>query len=230
MMASQTITVDTRGLEARFRRLKNTEIPSAMRNTINDLMQDTVKRERKEIERVFDRPTPYIAKSPAVKTKATKTRFMGELWLRGENNVLKPHIPGYKPRRDLKAIENLLRGLGQLSSTQYLVPSRTMRLDRFGNVSPRTVRTMLGDLGGRGPGRQFIWGTVNGKRGPVGGVWYAAKWRGRRPGALALLAVNAEPLYPKVFDFFGVGVRHARQRLPYFARRTIDALIARRNG
>lgn len=228
-MAKQSITIDTRGLEAKFKRLMKKEIPSAIRNTINDTMADVVRRERKEINRVFDKPTPYIAKSPAIKSKATKTMPVGEVWLRGEKNVLKPHIPGYKPNRSLKGVEKLLRGNGQLAANQYLVPSRTMRLNRYGNVSNQTLKKMVVDLSGRGKRRGFIWGSVKGKRGPVAGVWYSARWRMHQPGALALLAVNVEPKYQKTFDFFGVGSRHARERIPYYAQKAIEQAIARRS-
>ena len=223
-----SVTIDMSGLDAKFARLRSNEIPSAMRNTINDLMQDVVKRERQEIKTVFDRPTPYIANSPAIKTKATKTSWQGEVWLRGEKNVLKPHIPGYEPRRDLKGIEDLLRGMGQLGNNQYLMPSRTMRLDSFGNVSRRTVAIMMQSLKGKGKGA-YIWGVVQGKRGPVAGVWITAAWKARRPGALALVAVDATPTYGKVFDFYGVAKQWSKQRIDYHARRAIETQIARRN-
>jgi hypothetical protein len=228
-MSGSNITIDMRGLDARIKRLKQTEIPSAMRNTINDLMRDVVKREQERIQAIFDKPTPYIVKSPAIKTKATKTSFMGEVWLRGEKNVLKPHIPGYSPRRDLKGIEALLRKRGQLGNWQYLIPSSSMKLDRFGNVSLATLKKMGADLSGKGKANTFVWGNVNGLKGVVSSVWYAAAWRARKPGALALLAVNAEPAYSKVYDFYGIAKSWAKQRGAYHARRAIEQQIAKRN-
>jgi hypothetical protein len=221
-----TATVSTRELEHRLATLRRNEIPTALRNAINDTARDVARAESEEIGRVFDRPTPYVQRAPALTRRATKQHLQAKVTLRQGASVLKPHIPGYPKRRDLKAVEDMARARGYLGPGDWLVPSRTMRLDRYGNVSRATSRAIASDLSGRGA--RYVWGEVRSRRGgTVAGVWIASRWRAHQPGALALLAVRA-PIYRARLDWIGVGRRAAARVIPGHAEAAIEHAIRRR--
>ena len=218
--------VDTRELERRLRSLRLNEIPTAMRNTLNDLAKDVARREQREIRRVFDRPTPLVAKSPRVTKRASKTDQVAEVSLTASNpraravlpRILAPAIPGYPSDRDQKAFEVALQRAGLLGRNQFLLPSNTIRRDQYGNVGRGLLRSMLTDVtsdAGRG---RYIWATVHGRSGDVTGIWLASRWRAGKPGALMMLVVDAPPTYNKRFRFHDVARDWARQRLPRHAR------------
>ena len=223
-----SVHIDTRALERRLATLRREEIPTAARNAINDLMRDVVRAEREEISRAFDRPTPYVRNAPAIKQRATKARLEGVIHLRQGADVLKAHIAGYPRRRDLKAVEDVARARGFLGPADWLVPSNTMRLDRYGNVSRATATAITRDLAGQGA--RYVWGEVQTRRGgTVAGVWIASRWRSRQPGALALVAVRA-PTYSVRFDGRGVALRTSAARARHHAEQAVAHAIRRRQA
>jgi hypothetical protein len=203
-----------------LRLLKNKELPTAYRNAINDTARDVIKRLERETKSIFDRPTPKVQRPFFLKEKATKEKLQATVAIKdvfGKDgqaivNTLTPHIPGFDSRRRAKGMERQLRRKGLLGLNQFLVPSRSMKLDRFGNVSGSVASKMLSDInayvaagGSRATSAskvRFIWGTVKPKgRSPVTGIWMQSRWRSRRQNALMMLAVDARPIYAKRFRF-----------------------------
>ncbi len=233
-----TAKVDTRGLNRMLSTLEAKDIPKAARNTLKDLMRDTVARERREIERVFDRPTALVKNGVRITKTPTTKDLTGAIGIKHNNpradaalnKALKPHIPGFRSARRHKGLERALQRAGMLKSGQYLVPSRSMRLDRFGNVSKANIQRMAKDVLGRGTAKQdrFVWATVHGKGGDVSGIWIRS--RIGKGSALAMLAVDSTPTYSKRFRFEQVAIRWADKRAPYFARKTVDYYITRKYG
>jgi hypothetical protein len=221
------ITVD--GVGAAVMRLDRvrTQHRWAAAESLTKSAVDVRERERVEVQRVFDRPTPLVKNAFRLKKKATKTDLEASVWIKdvygrdGEAllNTLTPHIPGRPRTRAAKGMERALRLAGLLKPTQYLVPSRTMRLNRYGNVTGKTASKMLNDLhafagvsgftsetGERK--RKYMWGTVKTRSGgQVSGIWDEKKLRKGTPGGLMMLAVDKTPAYRKRFQFYLVAHR-----------------------
>lgn len=230
--------------------LARDEIPTAMRNLVNDTARDIIKREEQEIQRVFDRPTrlmqkPFWLSQKATKEKPTATISIKDVYgRRGRaiGNALEPHIPGYENIRESKGMERALRHRGLLGRNQYLVPSRTMKLNKFGNITGATASKMLNDIGAfkgvagfesttKSSKAKYIWGTAKTRSGKtVTGIWIVSRWRNYQPAALAMVVVNKPPTYKKRFDFFGIANEHADKVMPKHARLAFEHAIRRRAG
>lgn len=186
---------------------------------------DVRKRERVEVERVFDRPTPLVKNAFRLKKKATKTDLEASVWIKdvyGRSgdallNTLTPHIPGRPRTRAAKGLERALRHAGLLKPGQWLVPSNSMRLNRYGNVAGSTASKMLNDVqafarvsgfrSGTGKKkRKYVWASVKTRvGGQVSGIWDINRLRKGSGNALMMLAVNKQPAYSKRFRFYRVG-------------------------
>lgn len=253
-MASQTITVDTRGLEARLKRLKRTEIPSAMRHALNDLAFDTRTRIVREIQRVFDRPTPAVQKLPQVKAQKNNAAAPPELWLTdyfnrsrtGPSFAVEHHIPGSTGMRSRKGLEIRLERMGLISKNEWLVPSTAMKLNAYGNVPGSTTSKMIADIGGYGQysgdasntgrvsarsrrkqtAKKYFWVNVKGRYG-VG--WRGIAIRNRNSILPQMVVVGKAPRYAPRFRFHAVATSYAARRSAYHASRAVEQQIARRN-
>lgn len=245
-----TISVDTSGLDALLKNLKATEFPTAMRNTINDLMRDVVGREKKEIERVFDRPTPIVRNGVRVQKLATKKDLKGAVWIKdvyGRHgdllyNVLAPAIPGYPAEREQKGMERRLKYAGLITNKQYLVPSKTAKLNQYGFIPGSQQSKMLNDIGAlsgvsgfssktKNQKVKYVWGTAKSRSGGnVTGVWLRSRFGRGAGAALVMVVVNKRPSYAKRFRFHDVGKSWSAKRMAYHANLAIEHTIRRRHG
>lgn len=243
-MAS-AVTIDTTGLRERLARLRSTEIPTAMRNVINDVAFDTRKRMVEEIERIFDRPTPIVTKVPRVLRKATKAHLSAELWLSdyfaGKGgldvaNALFHHMTGGPATRRRKGMERWLELQGLITSSEWLMPSRALKLDHYGNVPGHLAQKMLADIGAfkgasgfeattKKRNRKYFW---------LSGKAYGNRLKGiftKQGGRLIpqMVVVRTTPRYAKRFRWDSIARTHAARVVPRFAAKEIAASIARRN-
>jgi hypothetical protein len=219
------------------------EFRRATRNALNDLARDIMRHLEGEIPRTFDRPT-RIVQRPFYFPKdaqATKEKLSAELRVKdafktrgGENvldRVLTPHIPTYPANRGPKGLESYLRRKGLLLPGQFLMPARTMRLDRYGNVAKSAVSRMISDLGGRSDkSARYIWATLHPKSGKsISGIWFRSRLHKQQPGALAMLAVSDDPTYSKRFRIFDIAQRHADMRMPVHLQLAVEHAFRRSN-
>lgn len=245
------ITVDVAGLEARIKRLRAKEIPSAMRHALNDLAFDSRARTITEMKRVFDRPTPVVLRLPWVKRQATNadkppvlsvTDWFNGKGGRGPTHALPQHIPGQLPIRARKGMEKRLESLGLIGPNEWMMPSRFVTRDAYGNVKGSVVSKMLADIGGYGrysgdaantgsgvAGKRrsarrkvpiYFWATIKGTK----GIWRKV-WDTPVP---QFVAVSKTPTYAKRFRFHAVISVYSLRRMAYHADRAIAQQIRRR--
>jgi len=199
------------------------QIPFATMLALNKIgRDDVIPAERKKMRAVFDRPTPLVLRGLTLKKKATKASLEATVGFddrfgRGGyavESALAPHIPGFPRTRNRKGMERALFHARLITSNQYLVPSRTMKLNKYGNITGAIASKMLNDIGAfknrsgfssttKAPKVRYVWATV----GNVSGIWIGSKLRSGAPGALAMVVVNRAPTYKKRFDFDGVAQR-----------------------
>lgn len=238
------ITTNTDEVRAQLSRLARDQIPYATKLGINELAKNIVKREQEEMQRVFDRPTPFIVNGLRVTKWATKQDPSAVVGYKNAfdrqvsnpiENALAPHIPGFGGVRSQKSSEKWLVRAGFMSAGEYLVPSRSCPLDAYGNVRGPTMQKMLQDVGGfrtasgfnhttRGRKARYVWGAV----GRVRGIWLVEGGRDNmRSGTwhLMMLVVRGAKYRPR-FDFEGVAVRHAEANLNRFIGAAVAHAIA----
>lgn len=205
------------------------QIPFAMSLALNESASIGQAAGVKEMKRVFDRPTPFILKSLRVK-RSNKKKLVAEVGFKdvfgkfgtAVEYTLKPNIEG--GNRKPKASEMTLRRAGILRADEFIVPSRALRLDRFGNIPKGTMNKIISNIGASGEQgfsantpaanrtMKYIVGEVGGTR----GIWsvQARKWK-------PVLIFVKQPKYKARFDFYGVTQREIDKGFPGAMRRSL---------
>lgn len=185
----------------------------AASRAMNRIARPIISDQQKEMRSVFDRPTPFILNS----LRVSKSPKRGDLELkiavkdifnRGAfdplNDTISPHVDA--KRRLQKRHEIALRKAGIIASNEFVVPSRTAPLNRFGNIAKSTMGKIVEDLTRGAPRRkrQYVFGQVGNVRGifRIGGGFdrlQTNRWK------LILVIVRGAPQYRKIYDFFKVG-------------------------
>ena len=209
------------------------QIPFAMSLALNETATIGQAAGVKEMKRVFDRPTPFILNSLRVK-RSSKNRLIAEVGFKdvfgrfgsAVEDTLKPNIEGGS--RKPKASEMTLRRAGILGSDEFIVPSRALRLDRFGNIPKGTMNKIISNIGAsseRGftsntPAAnrtlKYIVGEVDGTR----GIWsvQSNKWK-------PVLIFVKQPRYKARFDFYGVTQREIDKGFAGAMRRSLKRAL-----
>lgn len=209
---------------------------------LNIVSRKALTDQKREMNRVFDRPTRFIVNSIRVSQFArrdrleTKTGFkdtFASIRFDPVADTLQPHIDGglRRPKRS----EIRLRRFGILKQNEFLVPSRTAPLDRFGNIRRGIMQKILADLGsfadrgfdGNRKGnakRQYVFGKV----GDTKGIFRVAGGTSRQSTnrwSLIFLIVSRTPRYRQRYKFFQIAERGlAAKIIPEFERQFAEAL------
>jgi hypothetical protein len=136
------LTIDVRGIKEIKSLLK---LPKIVASCLNTTAYKVTQREREEIKKVFDRPTPFIARSPRYQ-KATETTLIASVYIppEGEKTLLAEVEGG--PRK-IKDYENMLRSSGVLPAGRLLVPGGGAKLDRYGNIDMDQLASVFKSVG-----------------------------------------------------------------------------------
>jgi hypothetical protein len=218
------------------------QIPFALSLTLNEVAKHGKQAVQRKMKSVFDRPTPFILKSlrirrvskKDIKANSKQTAQLGFKNGFGKNpfkdqvdDAIRHHIDG--GARPAKASEKSLRRKGILRKDEFIVPSRALRLDRYGNIPRGTMNKILSNIGGFGeqgykantPQAQrtlkFIVGEVGGTR----GIWSVQrnKWK-------PVLIFVKQPKYKKRFDFYGVATKEVGRYYASSFRKAMRYAIA----
>lgn len=122
------------------------QVPFALARALTKTGQDVRAAERREIEQVFDRPTPYTRNAVYLRP-ATKQRLQADVWLKDGNrpsHYLLPQITGGD--RPLKRFEQRLVRAGLMQPSERAVPASGARLDAYGNISRGQIAQILSQL------------------------------------------------------------------------------------
>jgi hypothetical protein len=187
--------------------------------------------EEQEIRNTFDRPTPLIENGMRITIDKNRklvglgwkdvygkneptVEHRGNLYADAVSRTLIPQIDG--TQRVAKPSERQLRAKGLLGASEFLVPSRTAPLDRYGNIPGSTMSKIIADLQAytysgssrntKDPNKmKYIWGKVGNARGIFqvqGGVGRLLGGNTRGNWSLIFLVVNRAPNYRQRFKFY----------------------------
>jgi len=121
-------------------------MPKAAAMAITWMAQAGKKATVEKIPKIFDRPTKWTRESTFMKAANMRTLEAVVYIKDGSVSSLEHHIEG--GRRKAKASETLLRRKGILrGANQYIVPSLSLKLDKYGNVPRGTMNKILSSLG-----------------------------------------------------------------------------------
>lgn len=136
---------------ARWVRSAGNQVRFATAVALTRTAQQVKAAELKEIERVFDRPTPYTKRSLFM-SPATKAKLEAQVWLKDDRagsgtpatRYLLPHIEGGP--RGQKGFERMLVRAGHMGANERAVPAAGARLDAYGNMSRGQIVQILSQL------------------------------------------------------------------------------------
>ena len=150
-MLTISVKTDVERATAWLAELSN-QVPYATAVALNATAFDVRAELAAEVQRVFDRPTPYIASRTLRVARATKLDLrarVGWEYIGGKGvdsaDILCAEILG-GPRK-LKRFERALHAAGLLPSGMVAVPGQACKLDNYGNVSAGFIVKLLSYLG-----------------------------------------------------------------------------------
>lgn len=244
---------DIRKLTEHLTWLQKEEIPYATSVAINESLKKAAPAVQAEMRQVFDRPTPWTLNSYRILKYAKKRQPTGIVGFKDMENIggrgtsagkyLQPQMAGGP--RPAKGLERLLRSRGILGNNEFLVPSKFMKLDQYGNVSRGTVQKVLANLqatrdpysrtpsgGARGGKKKadffFTRKGVRGQRHTM--IWQSFGAKGAHNAVPAFIVVAGAPQYRQRFDQRAVVERVVAQSFPQeFDNAMLKALATSRN-
>jgi hypothetical protein len=122
------------------------QMPFAIMLALNKTAKEIWEAEKAEMQRAFDRPTPYTGASIRYR-QATKTSLRASVdhfdFGKGTppRKYLEPQILGGD--RNLKRSEVALRTFGILPNGMFTVPGSAAKIDAYGNMDPGQIRQIL---------------------------------------------------------------------------------------
>jgi hypothetical protein len=191
---------------------------------------------RSEMQKAFDRPTPYALNSTYVRP-ANVNRLEAEVGIKDESvkgtpaiNFLGPQIGGGERR--LKRFEKALQAYSLLPQGMYAVPGSAAKLDGFGNMARGQIMQILSALkaaerySGYSANRtrasakrkknqpQFFVGRPGGNRLPLG-IWQVFRF-GHGSAVKPVVIYTSRATYKARFDFQAIVERVATSEFDKF--------------
>jgi hypothetical protein len=115
------------------------QVTYATMNAINDIAFESRRNVIGEMQRVFDRPTPYTLRGVEV-IKATREKLRARVFVSQDPNKGIPRANFLGPQvyggdRNVKRMESALRKAQVLPPGMFAIPGSAAQLDRYGNMS-----------------------------------------------------------------------------------------------
>lgn len=207
-----TVTTNNAEVQREISEWADREIPAALAAALNQTAKILREQLGRELNSVFDRPTPWIQRSPFME-RATRGNLVATVGIRDQGSrvtpakYLKEHFSG--GARGSKPMERALRGAGLLPAGWFVVPGAGVKTDAYGNVSKTTIARIISEL--RGGGRRQQAGisfrlfvvrpgeTRSSSRHLAPGIWSVSKIGEQTITRPALLFVS-RVTYNKVLD------------------------------
>jgi hypothetical protein len=144
-------TLDTRDIERMARKVGEAEkqMPFLCSFALNNAMKDVRDAEYAQMKASFDRPTPYSLNSLRIEP-STKNNLRARLHFKEFGGTpafkyLGPEVEGGKRRHT--GFERALQRAGILRGDEYVVPSRRLNRNAYGNMPGGLATSILSGLG-----------------------------------------------------------------------------------
>ena len=150
-MFDAQIKVDLQQFNRSLTDIERKQLPYALMLTLNETAKGGRLEVQREMERVFDRPTPY-AKRGVIYDRASRQNLRAAVVVTGDRTkgglpataFLSPQIEG--GMRTHKAFERQLVDRGLMQRNLVAVPAKRATLDRYGNMTQGFLNRVMADL------------------------------------------------------------------------------------
>lgn len=214
------LTLDWTGIQRMADKLGAAEkqIPFLCSFALNNAMKDVREAEYAEMRKVFDRPTPYSQNSlriePSTKNKLSARLHFKEFGGTPAYKYLGPEVEGGK--RNHTGFERALQRARILRGDEYVVPSRRLNLNAYGNMPSGLATSILSALGAATDPMQNRMKVPRRKTKKPRAEYVVLRNRGSAPDGIyhrkakwdvpVFLLVKA-PTYRKRYDYYGQAKR-----------------------
>lgn len=196
---------------AKFPWVKPDNYTKLVSNVLNSTAFNVAKTLQAQMEKDFDRPTPYAKRAPYA-WRSTPNDLEAGVKIRDFSAKGVPAIKFLGPEiyggsRNVKGSEKALRAAGILPSDMFIVPAQGAPLDQYGNLRGSYINTILSYLRANRDATQNRAATGKGKK----LQFFAVSQAGRLPlgiyerkggGIRMVIAFVKEPNYTKRYKFF----------------------------
>jgi hypothetical protein len=149
-----SVNINTQAIKAALAECAN-QVPFAVSVALNKVAEKAKKEVQSEMQRVFDKPTPWVLNSLRV-FKSSKTNLVSEVGFKDRNSadyrgedtfrtMIAPHVESGKRR--YKSMESRLMNIGMLPAGYNVVPGGAATRDSYGNMSQGQISQILNVLG-----------------------------------------------------------------------------------
>jgi hypothetical protein len=239
-----SIKTDFRQVQRRLDALGR-QMPFAASVALNKTAEWVETELRREMRKVFDKPTPFFLRSLRV-VRSTKTKLEAKVWFKDLNSaesasrIAMPHIVG--GRRSFKGAERRLRSAGLLPGGWFAVPGAGAKIDGYGNQSRGEVSALLNFVGTyreagfntsnpvtlarrkRKTGKSYFVAKVDNKSALEPGIYMRQQFA-KGAAIKPMMIFVKSTAYKRRFDFFGVGRKTIARRFPEEANKAIALAI-----
>lgn len=134
-------------LQARIDEMAQRQFPFAASKAINATTTLAVAAMKQEMQRVFDRPTPWTLSSIG-RTTSTKERLFADVFVKDEGykTIVPKKALGHQfsgGERAFKKFEGALLRIGLMAQGEVAVPGAGAQLDAYGNISRGQIVQIL---------------------------------------------------------------------------------------
>lgn len=234
-----TISANTELMGRALSDVATKQLPYALSRALNDTAQDVLKDNRRLMESVFDRPTPYTLGSFMVRN-ATQSSLQATVEQKQQaamHSYLTTEETG-GARRQTGTDKLMAIRVAYAGHLWGVVPGDAAKLDQYGNWSAGERNQVLAVLKAMRDGAANETSRSRKRAGAKRGRYFVSPPSFKTPGVwrrngkqldLVLLFVNAAPGYQARFPFHDNAERVTRDRFPVnFANRFNSALASAR--
>ncbi len=241
MVVSLNIKDDIKRATRLLNNIEKRQLPFAIAKALTLSAKDAQAEITRTISRVFDRPTKMTVNSVRVET-ATKKKLSAAVLIKDEFFTGVPVAKWLRPQtkggpRKHKRFERALISAGVMPSSMYAVPSKRLRLNRFGNVPKGMHTRILSQVKAgiyptqyRASGTKAEFFALPKGRGKLpAGIWQR-KGSGRKSWITLIFAFVSAPRYRKRLPFDRIARKVATKRFPFHFRRTLRQALRTARG
>lgn len=207
------------------------QVPFAVSKALNETAKEIKRFQVQEMQKVFDRPTPYTLNSIFIKN-STKRDLSVEVSFKDKLGHIHVAPQVYGGERKFKRSEKWLQRIGAPSGS-YWVPGKGARLNQYGNISGGNITQILSALGANPDpySNTTVRSRKRNKKIPTfvlikpgfqlaPGVWqrYGVKNRKLKP----ILMFTNRPQYKERYRFFDIAINTIQKHFDQKFREALD--------
>jgi len=211
MSVQLTIDDDIKSLSRWLSKTQKEQLPSAIRNALNDTAYDTMKYMRNVLPKYIDRPTPFTIKSLQYE-KTDKVKLVSKV---GFTSLTFGKPTGKGSAHYMKLL--IEGGVRYPNKRMIPVPTLQYKTNQYGNIGRGKITSLLGK-------KNHFQGTLNGKAGV-----FKTTGRGKSLEADMVIAYEKQTRYKPQFNFPTITKRAVNKLFKPSFEKNLNEVLRKKN-